>query len=282
MSEAFFWVNQSDRSIKFSDQALDRGVSHSGKGTTMSGMGVAVGDFDRNGWLDIGVSDFFEAGVSLFANQGGRGFIHKGQQTKITAPTRSKLGFGCAFLDADLDGYPDFVVANGHVSDYSFAGLPYKMPAQFLHNKQGNAFSEISLQAGEYFRQNRLGRGLAVGDLNDDGRVDIVISNIRDPAALLMNRTRNHGHWIGLDLIGLITNRNARNVRIVAKSGSIITQHETISGAGYFSSSDARLVIGLGTLDGIDSLEIHWPAGKIQKIGNPKINGYLMIREPTE
>jgi enediyne biosynthesis protein E4 len=280
-TEAFLWVREDGS--RFSNKASDLGVGLSGGGSTMAGMGVAVGDYDRNGFPDLFVTDFFEAGASLFASFGDVGFVPKSTALGLLAPTRRRLGFGTAFLDADLDGWPDLVAVNGHVSDLTPIGIPYKMKAQAFRNEQGRRFADVSNSAGEFFRKPLLGRGLATGDFNEDGAPDFVVSNIRDQAALLLNRTNPRGAWIGFDFIGRRSARGVRNVKIAVKRGANITRLEQHSGGGFLSSSDPRVIVGLGRDDAaIDEVEVVWPSGTKQTLSKPIANRYHLVVEPME
>jgi hypothetical protein len=245
----------------------------------MAAMGVGVGDYDRDGRADLLITDFYEHGGSLFANRGAAGFLPTADPTKIAPASRNKLGFGCMFLDADLDGWPDAVVANGHVSDLSFRGIPYRMTPQLFHNREGKTFLDVSVRAGQAFRTPRLGRGLATADFDDDGKPDVAISNIRDPASLFLNRTPTVGRWLGLDLVGVANNRSARNVVVEVFVVGKPRRYETVSGAGYLSSSDQRLLIGLGEATKVDEVRILWPGRPPQTLRQPQLDAYTIVRE---
>jgi hypothetical protein len=280
-TEAFLWVRDDGSQPRFFNKASDLGVGLSGGGSTMAGMGVEVGDYDRNGFPDLFVTDFFEAGASLFASFGDVGFIPKSTALGLLAPTRRRLGFGTAFLDADLDGWPDLVAVNGHVSDFTPIGIPYKMKAQAFRNEQGRRFADVSNSSGEFFRKPLLGRGLATGDFNEDGAPDFVVSNIRDQAALLLNRTTPRGSWIGFDFVGRRSARGVRNVKVALKRAENVTRLEQYSGGGFLSSSDPRLVVGLGgNKPPIDEVEVVWPSGVTQKLRRPIANRYHLVVEP--
>jgi len=281
-TDAFLWVREPGGRLTYSNQAAALGVGLTGSGATMAGMGVAVGDYDRNGLPDLFVTDFFEAGGSLFASFGKQGFVPKSAAVGLLGPTRRRLGFGAVFLDADLDGWPDLAMVNGHVSDLTSLGIPYKMKAQLFRNEGGRRFVDLSESSGEFFRRPLLGRGLATGDFNDDGRLDLVVSNIRDQAALLLNRTTDSGDWVGFDFIGRRSARGTLNVRVEIRRGSSVDRYEQHSGGGFLSSSDPRYVVGLGKTGSPDEVVVRWPSGRRQLLVRPERNRYHVVIEPLD
>ena len=194
------FVNQGG--LTFKESALELGVALNGGGSTMSGMGIACGDYDGNGWLDLFVADFYESKNVLFANLGPEGFLDRADLAGVGACSLDRLTFGCVFLDADLDGHPDLFLANGHVDDKSAFGVPFKMRPQLFRNGGNGRFEDLSDSVGPYFHRELLGRGVAVADVNNDGLPDLLVNHINDQASLLLNRTAEHGHWLGLELIG--------------------------------------------------------------------------------
>jgi hypothetical protein len=276
LSENFLFVNQGQ--FRFEDRALRLGAALTGDGSTMAGMGVACADYDGNGYLDIVVTNFYAQQNALFHNLGPSGFRDNADAAGLGDTSRDRLGFGTVFLDADLDRSPDLFVANGHVSNMTHVGVPYKMRQQLYWNR-GGRFHEVSDSCGTYFRQNLLGRGVAAGDLNNDGLPDMVASHILDRAAVLLNRTVAHGHWLGLELVGARSNRNGTNVQVTIQLGGEKRRHETIAGAGYLSSSDKRLLIGLGPADQVESLSVRWPSGHQQQLVTPAIDRYHRVVE---
>ena len=279
-SSAYLWVRGEGGRPAFTNHAAALGVELTAAGAAMAGMGVAVGDFDRNGFLDFFITDFFEAGGNLFANLGSQGFVPKSAAVGLLAPTRQRLGFGAAFIDADLDGWPDLVIANGHVTDQSSLGIPYRMRAQIFRNENGRRFADVSGPAGEFFHRLWLGRGLATGDFDDDGRPDFVVSNMRDHASLLFNRTTPCGNWIGFDFIGRRCARGVRNVNIEVRHGGVVNRHHQISGGGYLSSSDSRVLLGLANQNALlDEVIVNWPSGTRQSLKHLAPNRYHLVLE---
>ena len=181
-------------------------------------MGVACGDFDGDGLPDLAVTNFFEPIDHALPQPWRRSFQRSVAQAGLAAATRLVLGFGLAGLDANNDGWPDLAQANGHVSDQRPL-LPYEMPAQLLLNVGGGQFIDVSNRSGAPWQVPRLGRGLAVGDIDNDGRTDVLIVAENAPLALLHNRTAASGHWLTLLLEGTASNRDAVGARVVLKAG---------------------------------------------------------------
>lgn len=277
-SEAFLWRNEtSGGTLRFRNIALDRGVALNGEGATMSGMGVACADYDHNGWLDLYVTDFFESHSSLFQNLGPGGFVETSGPAGLSAPSRDRLGWGALFIDADLDGWPDLFVTNGHVSD--FGDRPYQMPAQFFMNRQDGTFREVSTRAGVYFQKKYLGRGAAAGDFDNNGLADVVVSHLGENVSLLLNRNEQAGNWIGLHLVGRASNRNGRNSRVTWTVEGTDGMAETVAGGGYLSSSDDRLLIGLGSAVEMGPVRVEWASGRSQTFDSLMPGQYHVIAE---
>ncbi len=275
----FLFLNK--QGFHFEESALNLGVALTGAGSTMSGMGVACGDYDLNGWPDIFVTNFYQERSVLYQNMGSNGFMDSADATGVGAFSRDRLGFGTVFLDADLDGFPDLFVANGHISDMTHQGIPYKMRQQLLVNDGGKKFRDGSDSAGPYFHQRLLGRGVAALDINNDGLQDLVVSHIMDPAALLVNRSTNHGHWLGLQLIGSQANRDGTNAKVRVRVDGQERAYELVAGGGYLSSSDKRLLIGVGQTVTINDLVVRWPSGIEQRFDSLPVDRYHRIIEAT-
>lgn len=276
-SEAFLFVN--GPGMLFTESALEMGVALNGEGSSMAGMGVACADYDNNGWLDLFVTDYYEEKNALFEHTGAGGFVDTSGQTGLAVPSRDKLGWGTHFVDFDLDGRDDLFVANGHVSD--FGDRPYAMTQQIYRQTEPRKFADVSATAGLYFQQPMHGRGTAWLDVNNDGLPDIVVSHIRQQAALLVNQTVEHGRWLGLELVGRLSARDGRNTRVTVSAGSNTRVFETVAGTGYLSSSDRRLLVGFGNADSIDNLQIHWPSGIQVAIPQPELERYHLVVEPA-
>jgi hypothetical protein len=279
-SQNFLFINRGN--FQFQESALQLGAALTGSGHYMAGMSSACADYDLNGWLDVFVTNFYGARSALFRNLGESGFFEQAHIAGLSVPSHDRLGFGACFLDADLDGHPDLAVANGHVSDMTAAGIPYKMRQQFFHNLGSGTFRDESDSAGSYYHLELLGRGAATVDMNDDGRLDLVVSHVGDPAALLVNRTDPHGHWLGLKLVGRQSNRDAIGTRVRVSTGARALVYEIAGGTSYLSTSDRRLVVGLDSQSVIESLELQWPSGQQLRWLGPAADRYHLLVEANE
>lgn len=257
-----------DRAIpKFVDQAFEKGVAISRNGKALAGMGVAVADVDGDGWLDLFVTNFFGEPNSLYRNMGGQQFADASATSGLGPPSRPLLGFGAEFLDADNDGWPDLFVTNGHVDDLtSFTSVPYRMPPLVFRSRHDGTFLNVSQWAGPYCQNKWLGRGLATSDLDRDGKLDVVISCQRAPAAVLHNETNASGPSCRLLLVGVgNSNRNAfhASVRVAGIEGPPVRQ--VIGGGSFQSASDRTIHIGMGKSRVIEEISIRWPDGTMEK-----------------
>jgi hypothetical protein len=247
--------------FRFTEQGQEAGVAASSTGGYQAGMGVACADFDGDGRLDVAVTNFYAESTSLYQNLGCGLFSDRTAAAGLPGPTRFVLGFGLTALDANNDGYPDLAQANGHVSDPR-PELPYAMPAQLLLNDGAGRFTDVSDHAGPPWKIPRLARGLAAGDVDNDGRTDLVIVAENAPLALLRNQTVSPNHFLILELEGTTSNREAVGAR-VAVTASGRTRIAARSGGGsYLSTSDHRLHFGLGTATVVDRVEVTWPSGR--------------------
>jgi tetratricopeptide (TPR) repeat protein len=252
------------------ERAVVSGVAYDRDGLAQACMGVAIGDADHNGLLDLFVTNYADQSNTLYLQVEPGVFQDGTREAGLREPSYSLLGFGTQFIDADLDGWQDLILTNGHVYDMSYAGKQYAMRPQFFRNSGRGRFVESFREtAGEFFGERRVGRGLARLDWNRDGREDIVISHIGSPAALLLNRTEPTGHWIGLSLTGTTSERDAIGTRIQIKrpDGSTLWHHVT-GGSGYMAHNESRVVIGLGSASEVDELELIWPSGARQSFSH--------------
>lgn len=277
MSAHLLYENHGAR--RFREVAVERGVATNGSGSVMAGMGVACADCDHNGFLDLFVADFYEQKNVLFHNSGTGGFADISDATGIGSTSRDRLSWALLFLDADLDGWPDAFVANGHVSDFGTPNIPYKMRAQLYHQNQPGRFTDVSKNAGGYFQSPLLGRGGAVMDADDNGLPDVVVSHIGDPAALLLNRTKTTNRWLGFAFAGRRSNRNGWNVKVSLWLNGSRREYELVAGGGYFSSSDQRMLIGLGANPQLEAVVVQWPSGNRQRFANLALDRYHLIVE---
>ena len=265
----------------FEDIALPAGLAYDENGKTFAGMGIDVADYDEDGFPDIFITALSNQTYAIYHNLGDRTFTYDTNLAGVGLATTLYSGWGARFLDADNDGWRDLFVAQGHVVDTierTSAYVKYKEPPLLLRNN-GKEFVTVSPTAGAAFTVPLAARGAAVGDLNNDGQPDIVIGVLNDfPVVLKNNGTRNH--WLGLSLIGTKSNRSAIGARVTVTEGSGRKRIFDVSTAGsYLSSSDPRVIVGLGTETRIRTVEIRWPGKQVQTVEAPAVDRYLTITE---
>jgi len=265
----------------FTEVALKAGTALSEDGREQASMGVDLGDYDNDGDLDLIVTNFSEDYNTLYRNDGNGSFTDVTYSAGIGEIAWPYLGWGTQFVDFDLDGFLDLVVANGHVYpevDKQELGTSYRQ-RNFLFKNLGNGkFADVGRLAGEGFKQVRCSRGLAVGDVNNDGRPDILISNLDEPPSLLLNRGTS-GNWILLKLRGTKSNRSAIGARVTLRAGARTQIREVRSGGSYQSQSDLRVHFGLGPYKRIDEIRIRWPTGRLQVLKDVEANRILEVQE---
>ena len=261
--------------FRFEETAQVAGVAANAEGGYQAGMGVACGDLDGDGRLDLAVTNFYGESTTFFRNLGQGAFADQTAHFGIAAPTRHLLGFGIAFLDVDNDGRLDLLTANGHVNDYR-PSIPYTMPIQLMRGGADGRLRDVSDRAGPLFGLRHLGRGLAAGDLDNDGRVDALVVVQNEPLVFLHNQTRA-GHFVTLALEGTASNRDGVGASVVLVAGSARRIAQRIGGGSYQSAGDPRLHFGLGDARRIESLEVRWPSGLTDRFQDlPADTGYLL------
>jgi hypothetical protein len=248
-------------------------------------MGVDSADFDHDGRPDIAKINFSDDTNNLYRNNGNGEFTDVNGPSGFGPISTTYLGFGVKFLDFDNDGWPDIFVANGHVNpqvDGKKFGVSYR-ERNFLFRNLGNStFSEVGLKAGAWMRVARVGRGAATADFNNDGRVDLLVSNLDGAPVLAKNVTRVKNHFVSLKLIGSKSNRDAIGAIVVVSAGGVTQMQEVRANSSYLSASDLRLHFGLGSSTQIDSIMIDWPSGVKQKFTNLPVDQELRLREGRE
>jgi enediyne biosynthesis protein E4 len=277
----FLYHNKGDGS--FEEAGLLSQVAVDGDGRTYAGMGVDFADYNNDGWLDLLVTNLANQRYALYKNNGDGSFTYASFNTGLAHITMLHSGWGARFFDYDNDGWKDLIVAQGHDLDtveINYPNLRYKETMLLLRNT-GTGFEDVSAQSGSVFQQRWLGRGLAIGDIDNDGRIDVVVSTNDGPAHILHNETPTQNHWLTLNLVGHKSNRDAigAEVKLTTAKGS---QFATVTTTGsYLSSSDKRVHFGLGPETTVHSLEIHWPSGVQQKLTNLRADQVLQIDEPV-
>lgn len=260
LSANFFFRNLGG--FRFAEQAMESGLMGSAEGGALAGMGIACCDLDADGRIDLAVTNFFNQATTLYHNHGGGLFSDRSAAVGLAAATRHFLGFGLAALDANNDGRLDLVQANGHVNDYSPA-VPYEMTPQLFLGDVSGRFRDVSAEAGPPWQVPRIGRGLAVGDIDNDGRQDVLIVGQGAPTALLRNQPGSDaGHFLTLTLEGVASNRDGVGANVTVTAGGRSQVATRFGGGSYQSASDSRLHFGLGTASRADLVEVRWPSGR--------------------
>lgn len=263
MTPSLLYHNRGDGT--FEERGVESGVAYNYDGRLQAGMGVAVADYDANGFLDIAKSNFSGDLPSLYENDGGLFFNDVSQQVGLGK--NQLLGWGIAFMDVDEDGWKDIVLANGHVYpevDNSQVGDRYLQKTLLYRNLGNGRFQDITSEAGPAFQQLRPARGLAVGDVAGDGRQEIVIVNMNETPSLLKN-LGPRGHFIRVRLIGTTSNRMAIGARATIEAGGRTQIDEVLSGGSYLSQNEQTMHFGLGSQSMVDRIEVRWPSGKRQE-----------------
>jgi tetratricopeptide (TPR) repeat protein len=269
------YLYQNRGGFRFEETAQVAGVAANAAGGYQAGMGVACGDLNGDGRLDLAVTNFYGESTTFFRNLGHGAFADQTNHVGLAGPTRHLLGFGIAFLDVDNDGRLDLLTANGHVNDYR-PSIPYTMPIQLMRGGADGRLRDVSERAGPLFGLRHLGRGLATGDLDNDGRADALVVVQNEPLVFLHNQTRP-GHFVTLGLQGTVSNRDGVGARVVVIAGPGRRTARRIGGGSYLSSGDPRLHLGLGDVRRIESVEVHWPSGRVNRYHDlPADTGYLL------
>lgn len=263
----FLFVNttSSRDELRFDERAMLSGVAVDADGKSQACMGVAAGDADRDGLLDLFVTNFYQESNTLYRQISRGQFADVTRTARLRDPSFPMLGFGTQFLDADQDGWEDLIVTNGHIDDLASIGEPYKMPTQFFRNLGQGRFEESpAVQLGPFFQEPHLGRGLARVDWNRDGRDDFAVSHLKEPAGLLTNQTPTPGHFLSLQLCGTQSSRDAIGATVeITVAGQKIVKQLT-AGDGYHASNERRLLFGIGEATRVEQLSIRWPSGVFQ------------------
>ena len=275
------WINRQGH--KFEDIALESGVAYSNDGIPRSGMGVDAADFDRDGHQDLIVGNIDTETTSLYRNLGNELFDDRNRRTGIGPGTRLLSTWGLQFLDYDNDGWPDIVLCNGYPDDTADErdnGITYRQPILLFRNIDGKAMQNVSPEAGPAFRLRYTARGLAVGDLNNDGYPDVVFTENGGPPHLLMNSAASGNTWAGLKLQPKMAAPGAAGAIIRWSAGGKTLSVQKTAGGSFLSSHDPRIILGSGK-DQIDWIEVRWPrpSQRVDRIEHPRMNQYTTIAE---
>ena len=266
--------------FNFTEQALQAGLAVNEDGLSMGCMGIATADVTGNGLTDIFVSNFKDESNTLYIQDAPGFFVDRTRTTGLSAPGLPLVGWGTQFLDANLDGLPDLVVANGHVDDYRDDGGEYEMPTSFYQNLGQAEFREFTGNtAGEFFERRHVGRGLARFDGNQDGAMDFVVSNIGDRASVVTNDSMDRGHFINVQLRATGSQRDAIGANATLMTDDRISKMQLTSGDGYMASNERTLQFGLGNTNRADELTITWPSGATTILQSPPVDSVFLIVE---
>jgi hypothetical protein len=271
------------RTWRFEESALPAEVAFGQDGQARSGMGVDAADVFNSGYQDLFVANIDQEMFSLYRNMKDETFRDISREQGIGQLTRYLSGWGLKFFDYDNDGAVDLILANGHPDDRietRTAQVKYKEPLLLFHQEAGK-LRNVSADAGPAFSKSYAARGLAAGDFNNDGLIDILIGNNGGRPLLLRNVSNAGNHWLGLKLEGVRCNRDAIGAKIRWSAGGTVRSRLKNGGGSYLSSHDPREVLGVGNAAKIEWVEITWPkpSGKVQRIENPPLNRYLAVRE---
>ena len=265
----------------FSDVAVVAGAAFNEDGREQAGMGSAIADYDGDGNLDILKTNFSDDTSTLYRNTGNGTFTDATFAAGLGLNTRH-LGWGAAFLDFDNDGWPDLLLVNGHVYpevDKYHLGSDYNEPRVLYRNLGNGKFADISRDSGPGITTPLSSRGLAVGDLWNDGRLSAVISNMHARPSLLVNQVKYPNNWIAFQTVGTKSNRSGIGARLIVKAGNRTMVDEVRSGSSYNSNNDMRVHFGLGTAKTVDYVEVRWPSGLLERFNNPKVNSIVVLKE---
>ena len=276
------YLYQNSGKGRFSETAFSAGVSVSQDGDEQANMGVALGDYLHNGFPSVVITHFSDEYAAVYENLGHMSFSDVSFASGIAESTTHYVGWGDAFIDFDNDGWVDLFMANGHVYpqvDTGEAGARYREPSLLFLNRHDGKFRDISKDVGSAIQVPRVSRGVAVGDLFNDGRIEVVIENLQGEPTILRSEGGPLKHWIGLQLIGTKSNQLALNTRVKLIAGDLVQTDEVRSGGSYLSQNDLRLHFGLGEKSRVDKLEISWPSGKSEILNDLAPDRILLVKE---
>jgi hypothetical protein len=270
-----------NRNGTFTEQGVAAGIAYSDDGVARAGMGIDAGDYDRSGYPGILVTNFSNQMLALYQNQRNGLFVDTAPSSEVGRSSLLTLGFGCFFFDYDLDGWPDFYVADGHLDD-SIERIQQRIrfaePPHLYHNLAGKGFDDVSAQMGQSFDAARVARGAAYGDINNDGAPDIVITTNNGPASLFLNEGATN-HALRIKLAGTKSNRDGIGAVVSVKSATTFQKQMLRSGSSYLSASELVLTFGLGSSAKADAIEVRWPSGAVDHLSNINADQIVTIRE---
>ena len=266
---------------KLRNIGVESGTAYDGSGNIHGAMGLDWGDYDNDGKLDLVVATFQHEAKNLYHNDGGRLFTEQSLNVGLAEKTIPGVSFGIKFLDFDNDGFLDLAIANGHVQDNVASidkSTTYRQTVQLLHNRQGASFEDVSRGAGAAFLQPIVGRGLAIGDYDNDGKMDILVVNSEGAPMLLHNETPTRNHWLLCRLVGKQSNRDGIGAMITVRAGGKKLLRHCATDGSYLSASDRRVHFGLGDVTEA-SVTVRWPDGTQSAYTHVAADRVVTIRE---
>ena len=267
---------RNQRNGSFKDVAVEAGIAFSAEGKARAGMGIDVADFDNSGHAGVAITNFDNEMIGLYRASGGS-YADVATQSGVGLPSKDKLGFGCVFLDANLDGALDLAAVNGHIDETvrNVRNVGYAQPPQLFLNNGKGVFREITDELGPDFKEPRVGRGIAYGDFDRDGDLDLLMTTNNGPAVLFRNDQSGANRSIRIRLVGTKSNRDGIGAKVRIVSGDLAETRVVKSGSSYLSQSELPLTFGLGKRDRVDRIEIQWPSGRSEEFKNlPVGKGY--------
>jgi hypothetical protein len=276
----FLYKNNRDGTFK--ETGLLAGCAVGEDGNEQGSMGLAIGDYNHDGLLDIFVTNFSDEYNTLYRQEKGLSFMDVSFASKLAQASFPFVGWATDFLDYDNDGWIDLLVVNGHVYpqvDKVGVGTTYAQRILLFHNDRNGVFSEVASTSGDVLMSRRVSRGAAFGDIDNDGDIDVVINNLDGAATVLKNDGGNKNNWLNIKTIGSRKNRDALGAQVKVTAEELVQVKEVYSGGSYISQNDTRLHFGLGSKTRVDSIEVRWPAGKVEVIRDVPANGFVVIEE---
>ena len=267
---------------KFKEIGLESGTAVSEDGSEEASMGIGVGDYNHTGRPSLFITNFEDEDDLLYRNDGNYDFTDVSYKSGVALPSLPWVKWGAAFADFDNDGWLDLIAVGGHVYpqvDSLPSGGGYREPKLLHFNQKDGTFCDASEQAGPALKEKRVSRGLAIGDLFNDGNIDVVVSDIDGGPMILKNHGVPGQHWVSFELAGTKSNRLALNARLKVVAGGMTQTDEVHSGGSYLSQNDLREHFGLGVATKIDSVEIRWPSGKVETLTNLGADHYYSVLE---
>jgi enediyne biosynthesis protein E4 len=277
----FLFMNRAGK--RFEEVGFTAGVAYGEQGRARSGMGVDSADFNDDGWMDLFVTNMDHELYAIYQNRHDETFDDVAARSGIARATQLMSGWGLKFFDYDNDGNLDLFIANGHPDDLIekiYSTVTYREPPLLFHNT-ADGLKNVSSESGPIFTKSMASRGLALGDFDNDGAVDVLISNNDEAPVLLRNNVGSQNHWLGLSLIGKKANPDAIGARVTYQAGDLKRSRMKVGGGSYLSYHDPRLVLGVGKRAKLDWLEVKWPqpSGRVERLSDLPIDRYITIVE---